>query len=76
MRKTVKTIEEKNIVNEIYCNICGKKIEKDVHGYFSDHLHIKKTWGYNSTKDGACHELDICEECYDKILKNCKISVE
>lgn len=52
-------LQEKVI--RIVCDSCGKEItEKE------DHLHLEKTWGYFSRKDGENHQWDICEDCYDK----------
>ena len=39
---------EKQEVEKVFCNICGKEIEKDIYGYHRDYLHIEKVWGYNS----------------------------
>ena len=64
-----KKINEKEI-DKIFCDICKKEIEKDKFGYFFDHIHIEKTWGYNSDKDGEYTELDVCESCFDKLKHN------
>lgn len=64
---------EKQEIEKVFCNICGKEIEKDIYGYHRDYLHIEKDWGYNSNKDGENHSIDICEECYDNLIKSFKI---
>ena len=69
MRKYTKVIREENILDEVICDICGKKIEKDSFGYIKDHIHIDKVWGYNSGRDGEHTEMDICESCFDKLKK-------
>ncbi len=61
-------------IDEIYCNKCGSKIEKDSFGNFSDHLHIEKAWGYHSDKDGQIDSFDLCEKCYNELINNFKIS--
>ena len=38
-------------------------------------LSVEKCWGYFSEKDGEIHELDLCEECYNKLIKQFKIPV-
>jgi ribosomal-protein-alanine N-acetyltransferase len=76
MRKYKTISVSKELVDEIYCNCCGKRIEKNAHQYFQDHLHVEKQWEYHSKKDGKKHEFDICEECYDKWIKSFKISIE
>ena len=62
--------------NEIYCNKCGKK--NVLNGDISqmEVLHIEKTWGYFSGKDGENHEFDLCETCYDEFIKRFSIPVE
>ena len=56
-------------VEKVLCNCCGKEIKKE-HGYFADHLHIEKQWGYFSQKDGRKDDFDICESCYDKFVNS------
>lgn len=68
--------EKKELINKIYCNICGDEITKDVHGYFYDHLHVNKTWGYNSSKDGTSQQFDICEDCCNKMIHNFKVKLD
>jgi ribosomal-protein-alanine N-acetyltransferase len=57
----------------IYCNGCGKEmvVENDIvkEGIFS----IKYPFGYFSDKDGQIHQFDLCEKCYDQIIKNFQI---
>lgn len=65
MREYDACYEEGQKISKVVCNACGKEIEKDIHGYFADYLHVEKSWGYQSGKDGAVHEFDICEECYN-----------
>ena len=38
-----------------------------------DYIHIEKTWGYTSSKDGDKTNVDICEECWNKFERNFKI---
>lgn len=56
----------------ILCNKCGKNI--DIKTY-KDYLEIYKTWGYNSNCDNETHEFDVCQDCYDEIIKSLKIPV-
>lgn len=59
-----------------HCNQCGREIsvingrpEKEV-------LCVEHTWGYFSEKDGENHRFDLCEECYDRLLKGFLIPAE
>ena len=73
MRKYDDNIEKDLL--EIYCNKCGKKIllEKGIvkEGAFS----IDYGWGYFSRKDGQNHSLDLCEDCYDELIKSFKLPI-
>ncbi len=70
---TKKEAAEKEVVEKVICNCCGKEIEKNSHGYMEDYIHIEKTWGYTSSKDGDKTNVDICEECWNKFERNFKI---
>ena len=39
----------------------------------ADYLRIEKNWGYFSNKDGICQKINICEECYDEMIKGFQI---
>ena len=32
-------------------------------------------WGYFSKKDGETHSLDLCEDCYDELIKSFNIPI-
>lgn len=69
--KEVKTVQM--TVDSIFCNCCGKEIEKNQFGYHHEYLSIKKDWGYNSEFDGQSHEIELCQECYKNIIESFKI---
>lgn len=65
-----KTIHEpKQVVDKVLCNMCGNEI------VCNDYLHVDKMWGYSSNKDNELHSFDICEKCYDKLIKEFKIKL-
>lgn len=39
----------------------------------ADYVKIEKNWGYFSNKDGTCAKINICEECYDEMVKGFQI---
>ena len=51
----------------IYCNRCGRRLEGTDLLPGGEGLHIEKSWGYFSGKDGESCSFDLCEECYDRI---------
>ncbi|MDO4345019.1 MAG: hypothetical protein Q4C50_09480 [Eubacteriales bacterium] len=61
--------------NEIYCNMCGRKLEKKEDILREDVLSVKKNWGYFSGRDGEIHEFDLCETCYDRLIKQFRLPV-
>lgn len=61
---------------EYYCNCCGKKIENKGEVLREDLLHIEKVWGYFSEKDGERHVFDLCETCYDQMIKKFTLPVQ
>ena len=62
--------------NQIYCNSCGKRIVKNIGSQGQDYLHVEKSWGYFSGKDGERHSFDLCEACYDKMRMTFVLDVE
>lgn len=57
-------------VEKIYCNLCGKEICVENGIVREGVLSVDMSWGYFSEKDGQVHSFDLCEECYDKLVKN------
>lgn len=67
--------EEKRILKEVICNKCGKKIKVEngivKEGCFS----ANPSFGYFSEKDGTRHQFDLCEVCYDVLVRSFVIPV-
>ena len=61
---------------KIYCNKCGREIEKDKLGICPDFLAVKKEWGFFSDKDMEIHKWDLCESCYDEFVQGFVIPAE
>ncbi len=62
-------MEERKII----CNMCGMEYETENEIARKDFLCIEKDWGYFSEKDGQRHEIIICENCYDKWVKQLRV---
>lgn len=61
---------------KIICNCCKKVIQiEDFHSR-TEYLHVEKEWGYFSNKDGERQEFDLCESCYDALIKRFRIPVD
>lgn len=75
--KIFKTVSvKKEEIDEVICNMCGDKIEKDATGNFADYLQVYKKWGYYSNHDGEEHSFDLCEKCYNNMVNKFKIPAE
>ena len=68
-------MQEKKEVEKIICNKCGKEILVKNGISEEDVLSIQKRWGYFSNKDNEVHEIDLCEECYDKWIATFAIPI-
>lgn len=57
-------------LKEIYCNKCGRKIQIENEIVKEGVMSVDYKWEYFSKKDGMKHSFDLCEACYDKMIKN------
>lgn len=71
----MRVFKEKQL-EELYCNKCGRKIEVQNHIVQEGVLSIDYQWGYFSNKDGKKHKFDLCEKCYDEIIKAFRYPIE
>ena len=60
----------------IVCNCCKKTVQEAGKIFQMEFLHVEKTWGYFSGKDGEKQEFDVCEECYDKWISSFQVPVQ
>lgn len=64
------------VLKSVYCNRCGKIIKAD-NGIVTEGIcSVNQLWGYFSMKDGQRHVFDLCEICYDALIKDFVIPVE
>lgn len=69
--------EEREVVDEIICNCCGKEMPFDIKlKNYHDFFDLKKQWEYPSKKYGQIHKAHICEDCCDEWASTFKIPVE
>ncbi len=76
MRRYTGVTEQTKRTAAIICNRCGKEIHPENGIWTEDVLHIEKTWGYFSRKDSRSDCFDLCESCYDEIIKAFAVPVE
>ena len=78
--KKYKTRQAKVLV-DICCDVCGNSCKNEL-GTARDHIGdmcnqaadfefatISANWGYCSRKDGESYHLDLCENCFDAVVK-------
>lgn len=66
----------KNINDTIFCNMCGKDINKNKGIFTEDFLEGYKEWGYFSDKDLEVHRFNLCEGCYGDLIQSFKRPVQ
>jgi hypothetical protein len=64
MKKTKKVECQK--LDEVVCDICGQSCKKTHDNEFAS---LSATWGYDSKKDLLRHNIDLCEDCFDKTIE-------
>lgn len=63
----------KNELSDVVCDICSRsclKSEGDMNS--AEFAVVNAQWGYWSRKDGENSSLDLCEDCFDKIMSFAK----
>ncbi|MGO5052581.1 hypothetical protein ACTQ6A_08650 [Lachnospiraceae bacterium LCP25S3_G4] len=69
-------MQETQEIDKVFCNQCGKEIPvvngRIEAGVFS----TEYEWGYFSEKDGELHAFDLCEECYDRLVRGFLTPIE
>lgn len=68
--------ETKSELELVKCNACGRNIPVE-NGIVKEGIcSCLEKFGYFSNKDGQIHHFDLCESCYDEMVKKFKIPVE
>ena len=74
MKKHGNVIIEATKIKLIVCNMCACDIDITSNPYVDNHISIEKMWHYGSPFDGELHSIDLCLECYDKLLQILRIA--
>lgn len=68
--------EDKKELSAVICNRCKKELKVE-HGMIREGCFCGEAqFGYFSRKDGKKYSFDLCEDCFDKMLKDFAISAE
>lgn len=63
-------------LKSVICNQCRKELIVE-NGIVKEGCFVGNVqFGFFSNKDGKRHSFDLCEECYDKMIKGFAIPVE
>ena len=75
MRQYETKVRETKEISKIICNKCGREIPLIEGVPREDFLEVEKHWGYFSGKDGQMDRFDLCEKCYDELVKSFRIKM-
>lgn len=67
---------EEQVLEVVRCNKCGRDIPHNNHIIKEGIFSVDYKWGYFSDKDREIHSFDLCEECYNELIKSFKINVD
>ena len=76
MRQYRTELERTEKIEKIICNKCGKEILVRGGVPQEDVLEVRKRWGYHSRKDNQVDCFDLCEDCYDELIRSFRIKME
>lgn len=69
MRKYKKVLKDE--LEDVVCDVCGKSCVSgtlEAFGVGAEFAVLRADWGYGSRKDGESFMLEMCEDCFDKIV--------
>ncbi|MEJ8788868.1 hypothetical protein [Dorea sp. ICN-14282] len=76
MRQYHRIVKETQELYTIVCNCCGKRIPVIEGVPAEDVLEVEKRWGYASGKDNQVHRFELCEDCYDEMVRCFRVKPE
>lgn len=76
MRQYREELKETKEIRQIICNKCGREIPVSKGVPAEDYLEVEKRWGYPSDKDNQVDRFDLCEDCYDELVRSFRIPPE
>ncbi len=68
--------ENKKELATVICNKCKKELTMENGILKEGCFHGNSQFGYFSHKDGKKYSFDLCEECYDKMIKSFAIPAQ
>lgn len=68
--------KDQKILTAVICNGCGRKLKVEGGVLREGCFEGKQSFGYFSSRDGESHSFDLCEDCYDRLVRQFCIPVE
>ena len=69
------TDSEKRTLGKVVCNLCGRELRLE-QGILKEGVFSGDTrWGYFADRDGEHHRFDLCEACYERLIRQFKVPV-
>jgi hypothetical protein len=75
MDVTKKSEELVEKLADVMCDRCGKSCWDKEHMNI-EYAEMKAMWGYGSGHDCERHKIQLCEKCYDEMVKVMEIKVQ
>lgn len=67
--------EDRRTLEKVVCNGCGRELKLENGSLREGVFEGNALWGYFSEKDGERHSFDLCEECYDRLVRSFRVPV-
>lgn len=63
-------------IEKVICNLCKKEVQYKDGMLREEFFSAEACFGYFSRKDGIRHRFDLCEDCYDSLIRQFQIPPE
>lgn len=63
-------------LEKVVCNQCKKEVICSGDILKEQFFSVRYSWGYFSGRDGETDEWDLCQDCYEKLVKSFQIACE
>ena len=55
------------VLVDVTCDVCHTSCRTPLDNY--EYATLAARWGYHSRKDGTTEHMDLCEDCFDDVVK-------
>lgn len=57
------------VLTDLLCDVCGKSCRTNYADVNFEYATLTAQWGYFSRKDGDNYAMELCEDCFDDVIK-------